>query len=150
MLLSFRKEAIKMNYKAFQENDVKLMELLLEHKSSINAKFRSDMIEDVDWIVSDNFDDYDNVEQKIAGIGIYDVMGFLQDYHKNPDYERVMDWDLEDPESDWHDFQTCRAINLMKMPDMAEDPEKVWTDLEKRLQAVKENCESGKYDYYKA
>lgn len=139
-----------MNNKVFQENDVKLMELLLEHKSSINTKLRSHTIEDVDWITSDVFGDDDQAEQRIAEIGIYDVMRFLQDYHSDPDYERVMDWNLEDPESDWHDFQTCRAIELMKMPDMAEDPEKVWTDLEKRLQAVKENCESGKYDYYKA
>ena len=137
-----------MNNKVFQENDVKLMQLMLEHKSSIRTKFRSQMIDDVDWITSDVFGDDDNAEKEISKIGIYDVMGFLQDYHNDPDYERVMDWNLQDPENDWRDFQTCRAINLMKMPDMAEDPEKVWTDLEKRLQAVKENCESGKYDYY--
>lgn len=138
-----------MDKKAFQENDVKLMELLLEHKSSIRTKFRYQMAEDVDLIMSNVFGD-DDAEKEISKIGIYDVMGFLQYYHNDDDCERIMEWDLEDPESDWHDFQTCRAINLMKMPDMAEDPEKVWTDLEKRLQAVKESCESGKYDYYKA
>lgn len=137
-----------MNKKAFQLNDVKLMELMLEHKSSIRTKFRSQMIDDVDWITSDVFGDDDQAEQRIAEIGIYDVMRFLQDYHSDPDYERIMDWNLEDPESDWRDFQTCRAINLMKMPDMAEDPDKIWTALEKRLAAVKENCESGRYDYY--
>lgn len=139
-----------MNYKEFQLNDVKLMEFLLEHKNFIRTKFRNQMIEDIDLLASDTLDDYDQVEQKIAKLGIYDVMGFLQMYHNDPDYERVMDWDLEDPESDWHDFQTCRAINLMKMPEMADNPDKIWTALEKRLQAVKENCESGKYDYYKA
>lgn len=138
-----------MNNKVFQENDVKLMELLLEHKSSINTKFRSQMIEDVDWVMSDVFDDdNEKAEQEIAKIGVYDVMGFLQYYHKDPDYERVMEWDLEDPGSDWHDFQTCRAINLMKMPDMADDPDKIWERLKNRLAAVKENCDSGKYDYY--
>lgn len=136
-----------MNNKEFQLNDVKLMELLLEHKSSIQTKFRYQMAEDVDLIMSDVFSD-DDAEKEISKIGIYDVMGFLQHYHNDDDCERIMEWDLEDPESDWHDFQTCRAIELMKMPDMAEDPEKVWTGLEKRLQAVKENCESGKYDYY--
>ena len=140
-----------MNYKAFQENDVKLMEVLIKHKSSINTKFRSQTVDDVDWVMSDAFDDdNDSAEKEIAKIGVYDVMGFLQGYHKDPDYERVMYWDLEDPESDWHDFQTCRAINLMKMPEMADDPDKIWTALEKRLQAVKENCESGKFDYHKA
>lgn len=138
-----------MNNKAFQENDVKLMEALLEHKSSINTKFRSQMIDDVDWVMSDVFDDdNEKAEQEIAKIGVYDVMGSLQYYHKDPDYERVMEWDLEDPGSDWHDFQTCRAINLMKMPDMADDPDKIWEGLKNRLAAVKENCDSGKYDYY--
>ena len=109
-----------MNYKAFQENDVKLMEVLIKHKSSINTKFRSQTVDDVDWVMSDAFDDdNDSAEKEIAKIGVYDVMGFLQGYHKDPDYERVMYWDLEDPESDWHDFQTCRAINLIKIPEMA-------------------------------
>lgn len=136
-----------MNYKAFQENDVKLMEVLIKHKSSIRTKFRNQTAEDIDLIMSDAFDD-DDAEQEIAKLGVYDVMGFLQYYHNDLDCERVMDWDLEDPESDWHDFQTCRAINLMKMPEMADDPDKIWTVLENRLAAVKENCESGRYDYY--
>ena len=129
-----------MKYKAFQENDEKLMEVLIKHKNSIRTKFRNQTAEDVDWVMSDVFDDdNEKAKQEIAKLGIYDVMGFLQIYHNDPDCERVMYWDLEDPESDWHDFQTCRAINLMKMPEMADDPDKIWAALDKRLQAVKEN-----------